>query len=118
MHVKLQAKWLLPFLFLGTLCSQVAAHSWYPKDCCNDQDCHPLEVEDVEVTSEGYVIRDPLHAHRVYFVPHGKERDSPDGKYHVCILPTDKTDDPFDEYILGQLWNPPQPCFWVPKGGS
>ena len=47
----LLAKWILPIAFIvisvvaGTTSWPVptSAHGWYPKECCNDTDCAPVE---------------------------------------------------------------------------
>jgi hypothetical protein len=31
------------------------AHSWYPKECCHDNDCHPIPCSDIAVKN-GQVI--------------------------------------------------------------
>ncbi|MGX7708293.1 hypothetical protein [Methylobacterium sp. Gmos1] len=51
------------------------AHSWYPFECCSDQDCEPIS-DAVEVPG-GY------QTHGI-FVPMAKVRPSQDGRYHWC----------------------------------
>ncbi|MFH6783322.1 MULTISPECIES: hypothetical protein [Methylobacterium] len=50
-------------------------HSWYPYECCSDQDCEPIS-DAVEVPG-GY------RTHGI-FVPLDKVRPSQDGRYHWC----------------------------------
>ncbi len=51
------------------------AHSWYPFECCSDQDCEP--VSDAVEVPGGY------QTHGI-FVPMAKVRPSQDGRYHWC----------------------------------
>lgn len=62
-----------------TLASRALGHSWYPWECCSDQDCEPI-TGDVEETQSGYVLpdgrtvsyRDPLI------------KVSADARFHWC----------------------------------
>jgi hypothetical protein len=63
------------------------AHSWYPKECCRDTDCAPVNhvawtvprdggVPQMIVTSSVGTVTIPINFPR---------RESPDGRMHVCI---------------------------------
>lgn len=58
------------------------AHQWYPKECCNDQDCFPAtKVE--RLPDQG--LRVEL-GHITVIVPPGFDaRPSQDNKVHVCV---------------------------------
>jgi hypothetical protein len=65
-------------LLLALLPSVALAHSFYPYECCHDQDCRPVRCEDIEETPTGY---------RYDGVEFSKsaERPSQDRYCHVCI---------------------------------
>lgn len=74
--------------------THLAVSGWvYPANCCSDFDCAEIPKEKVVVEPEGYrVTLYPGDHHFIkvgmwFFIPHGdqKIRDSPDGKYHICI---------------------------------
>lgn len=56
------------------------AHSWYDLECCSDNDCHPVAVDDVIETEKGWK-----------HLPTGTEftrdqvKPSKDRRFHVCI---------------------------------
>jgi hypothetical protein len=56
------------------------AHSWYDWQCCSDQDCYPVPVQDVIETDKGWK-----------HLPTGTEftkeqvKPSKDHRFHVCI---------------------------------
>lgn len=57
------------------------AHSWYPQECCNQQeDCHVVEL--VKSDKEGFTVKDGMIEVVVpKTFPH---RNSHDGDYHLC----------------------------------
>jgi hypothetical protein len=55
-----------------------AAHSWYPKECCHDKDCHPVPCAEIHVEPDGSV-----RFGRVYFPPN-MIHESRDAYCHVC----------------------------------
>ena len=61
----------------------VIAHSWYPKDCCHNQDCAPVLAEDDETvtTIHGTARKDTLILR--------PERPSKDLGDHACLVPAD-----------------------------
>jgi hypothetical protein len=62
--------------------TQSPAHYWYPRECCNDQDC--FKVHKTEFLDDGSMI---MHAgHFVVVVPPGfPVRKSLDDDSHVCV---------------------------------
>ena len=79
---------------------QVAmAHSWYDHDCCSDNDCKPIEAEDVKTLPDGYEV---TFAGRVFQVPYDDPRikRSKDLGYHACEYPKEELR-----------------CLYVPDGG-
>jgi hypothetical protein len=73
-------------------------HEWYDPWCCNEKDCGPIESKYVHETAEGWDI---APSEGGGFVPRGKERQSPDGGYHICRFPAQEIR-----------------CFYVPAMGS
>lgn len=60
------------------------AHSFYPWECCSDQDCWPMG-EDADAKEPepragpfGWILADGA------VVPYREARPSPDGRFHVC----------------------------------
>ena len=60
------------------------AHSWYPKECCHDKDCHPIPCEEIEKISDGWQWRDKATKQRHWF-PHDRLHASQDHTCHVCV---------------------------------
>jgi hypothetical protein len=57
------------------------AHSWYPKECCTEKDCH--ETDSVKELPNGDT--EVKVGSDMMTVPHGlKRRKSPDQHYHIC----------------------------------
>ena len=69
-------------LLLVLLAPPAAGHSWYPWECCSDQDCAPIAGVVTELR-EGYRLPDGL------VVPHGdpRIRSSHDAEFHWCRRP-------------------------------
>jgi hypothetical protein len=68
------------FLIIAQMISTVAdAHSWYPKECCSDNDCQPVPCAELSRTHLGLKWRD-----LVYF-PEWQTHDSLDQFCHVCV---------------------------------
>lgn len=74
-------KYLAVILML--MSSPAAAHSWYPKECCNgsDQggDCRPVPCSEISGWTKGVTW------HGVKF-SYEKIHTSPDGQCHVCEM--------------------------------
>jgi len=66
-------------LLLVLSTSQALAHSWYPTECCHDQDCRPVKCEDITETKTGFEYDG------VKFTK-SSERPSQDRFCHVCIM--------------------------------
>jgi len=91
------------------------AHDWYSgttnrdgQNCCNTHDCQQIAGELVEETRGGFRIRLAPGQHVMvtspvdHFVPYRDLQNSPDGKWHICLFPT--------QDIVR--------CFFGPVGGS
>lgn len=66
---------------------QVAAHDWYPCECCSGQDCYPVSSVEIRLTKEGaYIVvsTGEIFAHPDSAAPIRKARFSTDGQYHRC----------------------------------
>lgn len=59
------------------------AHSWYPTECCSDQDCKPVPCDSLDETKDGldYINENG----RVYKFDKEQIRPSQDKECHVCI---------------------------------
>lgn len=91
-------------VFLFAL-SGVFAHSFYPWECCSDQDCYPIPVAEVRATPGGWLI-----VSEGLTIPFSAARPSPDGRFHICRHGSGK-----GKTIV--LPGKP-PCFWAPEGAS
>ena len=58
--------------------SPAGAHSWYPKECCHNDDCHPVPCGELTTTRYG------LSWKGVAVFSEPMIRFSPDGACHVC----------------------------------
>lgn len=55
----------------------ILIHSWYPAECCHDQDCHPVPCDALVETKAGIEWRGYTFT--------GKQiRPSQDSQCHVC----------------------------------
>lgn len=63
-----------------------AAHSWYPRSCCSDQDCEMVPASGIEQVSQGYHVRyvSPIFGEINEEVPSTYVRGSQDMNYHAC----------------------------------
>jgi len=63
------------------------AHGWYPKECCDDRDCAPVEsVAQFLPVGGGLPQVIVTSKHGTAIVPQGfPVRQSKDGRMHVCI---------------------------------
>ena len=59
--------------------SAAQAHSWYPWQCCHDQDCRPVKCEDLTETKDGYEDDGVKFSKSM-------EQPSKDRMCHVCIM--------------------------------
>lgn len=53
------------------------AHEWYPKHCCSDQDCHPVDCAEITTLPDYYIW------HGLRF-PKNASYPSKDGGCHIC----------------------------------
>jgi len=59
-----------------------SAHSWYPKDCCSNQDCMPADRIEVDARGDLRVVVGRLRI----WVPRGfAVRPSQDRRIHICF---------------------------------
>jgi hypothetical protein len=58
--------------------SAADAHSWYPKDCCHDGDCHPVPCDELIETRNGIMWRG------VVLFNDAQVKASQDQFCHVC----------------------------------
>jgi hypothetical protein len=63
---------LIPFLFL--------VHSWYPFECCHDDDCHKAEV----ISSDKNGITLKVNKDTIVVSNLFSRRPSQDDSYHIC----------------------------------
>lgn len=70
------------------------SHSFYPRDCCSDADCKPIDAKRVQITPAGYMVDGRT------VIPYSQTRWSPDEHYHACFPPA----------MLGNVG-----CFWAPQ---
>lgn len=78
--VKHLGKYILLFsLCLVLFSTLVYGHSWYPYDCCHDQDCFPIKCEDILEDINGNYIYDGLTFTK------DKIKNSLDAMCHACI---------------------------------
>lgn len=84
----------LALLFSTSALGHSAGSWFYPKDCCSDKDCHPIDASRVRLTHSGYMIDEKFH------VEFKGAKLSPDEHYHACF--------PGRGIQLG--------CFWAPRG--
>jgi len=55
------------------------AHSWYPQECCHDNDCRPVPCAELS-----YHGKDVVWRKHIYFSG-STIRESRDGSCHVCV---------------------------------
>jgi hypothetical protein len=72
-------------LLLHVHAASYKIHDWYPKECCEGQDCRPVSCTEITEEPDFYVW------HNLRFQKHGKlpkvVRPSPDDHCHVCAIP-------------------------------
>jgi hypothetical protein len=67
------------------MCSPALAHDWYPRECCHEYDCAPVEHMEFS-TAEGTRVRT---IHGTATIPATfPRRDSKDHRMHVCMRPS------------------------------
>jgi hypothetical protein len=58
------------------------AHSWYPEECCSDDDCVPADA--INADDRGATIVS-VGDYRIGIPAGLKPRSSPDGRIHICF---------------------------------
>lgn len=58
------------------------AHGWYPRECCSDRDCAPLNASHVKESGLGYLLDTGE------FIERKKAKFSPDEDFHICRFPS------------------------------
>jgi len=84
----------LPVLFGTAALAPANGHDWYPKECCHDKDCAPVESMTRISPADGG------NAYVVVTSKHGKAilrrnfplRESKDSRVHVCLSHYDTGD--------------------------
>lgn len=59
----------------------VLAHEWYPRSCCGDNDCHPVDCDELAEQEGGAWVYLPTGN----LFSRDKVRVSEDRHCHVCI---------------------------------
>lgn len=72
-------KYLLAFLVLVVATTTVLGHSWYPHECCHDNDCFPVPCEDIEILANGNGLYEGFEFAK------DKIKNSLDSMCHACI---------------------------------
>ena len=62
------------------------AHSWYPYECCDDEDCAP--VENIEKPDFGRISIMTTKHGRIIVPNSFPRRASPDHRMHLCVFQT------------------------------
>jgi hypothetical protein len=73
-------KYILIFTFLLSSIGTSIGHSWYPIECCSDEDCQPVPCWSITETDKG-------HKYFNIFFSKEKVKASKDAQCHVCINP-------------------------------
>jgi hypothetical protein len=83
------------------------AHSWYPKECCHDGDCAPVDsITRFVPAAGGQALLIVTSKHGTALVPEDfPVRESGDGRMHVCMVRSDT--DPFSDIGVVCLFAPP-----------
>lgn len=94
-------------LLAGTALSSptpIEAHGWYPKECCDDRDCAPVDSVVRFVPAGGGLPQLVVTSkHGTAIVPQDfPVRQSKDGRMHVCMR-----HDPFGAMDVMCLFMPP-----------
>jgi hypothetical protein len=107
--------WLLAALIIVLAAVRLAggasAHSFYPWECCSDQDCWPMGDRPGDREPEPTFTAAGWRLHDGAVVPFAAARPSPDGRFHVCRRAGQAE---------GQVIRPEgRPiCLWAPMGAS
>jgi hypothetical protein len=72
----------LPIVLIA-LTAAASAHDWYPRECCHDVDCAP--VERAEALADG-VLRLTSRVGTTDVPSSFPRQPSPDGRMHICMV--------------------------------
>jgi hypothetical protein len=75
--------WTATAIGLSITLAPATSHEWYPRECCGNVDCAP--VEHVEELADGYQ-RFTTRVGTTIVPPHFPSRLSPDDRMHVCMV--------------------------------
>ena len=106
MGVRIRAPVMILIFLAATVIWQppAIAHSWYPKECCDDRDCTPVAKVAPLMSKDGnhsFLIISSLLGKAV--VPADfPVRVSKDGRIHICM-----SYDPFGDRSVVCLFMPP-----------
>jgi hypothetical protein len=73
----------VPFVFglalLTASNARAVAHSWYPWECCSDNDCAPIALDETPIERDGgFYLIDGRH------ISYRDLKPSPDEHWHLC----------------------------------
>lgn len=74
---------IISALFLAQGVLPASAHSWFPQDCCHDQDCYEALPGEVSVVPGGYKVQPddiiiPFNDYKVH-------RDNPTPTFFIAL---------------------------------
>ena len=99
--------YLAALTLAGSLsCSSADAHSWYPKECCSDGDCAPVESISLFASAVNPSTQLLVKSRHGTAILEGNfpVRESQDGRMHVCMRHSET--DPFGDISIA--------CFFAP----
>ena len=92
-------KYISSVLFLIMFSGVAFAHSWYPADCCSDNDCAPILSKEMKELNGTMVLHvTTKHGTAPVFPLTTKLRQSEDDKEHACLVPNHEYDGPRFDY--------------------
>jgi hypothetical protein len=110
-EVRMTRRITLALGLLGALLAvEARAHEFYPQECCNNEDCFP--------TGLGQIEPDPIAVEGGWklstgeIIPYDRARPSPDGRFHVCRRMNEDGVPMRGGFITGTKTK--QPCLWAP----
>ena len=95
-------------LLLCGVSSVAHGHSWYPQECCHDQDCE--EAEETSPPSDDYsrTLKGKKTGTVVNVPRNFPSRPSQDGKTHMCVMGGSGYFMPKGEPLLLCVFLPPE----------
>ena len=73
----------LALLVTTVVASEATSHEWYPRDCCGNMDCAP--VDRIESMPDGY-LRLTSRVGTTVVSPSFPRQRSPDKQMHICMV--------------------------------